>query len=169
MKMKRLKALLAANPNLLVQAGKKKDKEVRHLIFSSNDPEDKITIPLCGQSDTGILKHKLKGVTCLECKVRALELAGLDSYEDAVVYMDSITPNLVQPDESIMLERHDQQPTKLAQRHMKNKEFLRSKEITLAADLHLNIIGSKEETYYWNMVELDLVDEGGEALESIWE
>lgn len=152
-----LQALLAANKDTIREGAPIRKRKIRHLIFTGN-PSDVISIPLCGVIKDRImaLTRLDEGVTCIACLETAKHLAGLDTYKDALNYIASIAPVMLQPNMAIMLERHGQQPTKEANLHIEADTFLRSKLIDKAIDLPKNIIGTKKSTYYFNMVELDL-------------
>ena len=165
---KQLKSLLQENKTALKAAKPIKDRAVRHLMFTGNGDADQITLPLCG-SDDRVFKKKTLGVTCASCKIIAEQLSELDTYEEAVALINSLLPVMETPDSEAMEERHGDMPSKKAQKHMKAEHYLKLHNITTPEERATNIIGSSMVTYFWNLVELDLIDEEGEPLVPIWE
>lgn len=151
------------NPDFLLQRRAKKVKLPRHLMFSSNSDEDSITICLCGVLK-GVPTRNLKEVTCPKCATVAAGLMSLDNYAQALVYIDDIAPKVIVPDPEIMNERYGDRPTKAAARHMDALNYLKSRHMKHPSEIPGNMIGSTKETYFFNLTELDLVNEQGESV-----
>jgi len=132
-------------------------------MFSSNSNEDRITICLCGILK-GIPTRNLNNVTCPQCAVVAAGLMNLDNYDEALVYIDEFAPKVIVPDPEIIIERYANQPTKAAARHMDARDYLKSLRMDHPSEIPGNMIGSTKETYFFNLTELDLVDEQGESV-----
>lgn len=158
--MKELATLLNDNPEFLSEApAAKKIRKTRHLIFSSRDGDDRITITLCGKtSNKAVRTRKLPGVDCADCLQRIIDLAEMDSHADALEYVRGYAPKILNPNKDKMKQRHAEQPTKMAEKHIDAQNFLDDHSLKTPADLPGNIIGSTEATYYYNMVELNLID-----------
>ncbi len=164
--MKNLKQKLKDHPELLLQGSPALEREVRHLIFTGNDANP-ITIPLCGVLG-GVAKRKTRGVTCAICKSRAGLLSTVDDYEEAKDFVAPYIPTCIVPDLEIMKERHGDMPTKNAVKHIEAANFLRNHYVTTPDDLYLRLLGT-EDQFIWNMIELDLIDEEGDACVPVWE
>lgn len=164
--MKQLKTALVSNPAFLNQGKPDVVRATRHLIFSGNDT-DKITIPLCG-TESRTVKRKTAGVTCELCKKIATHLTTLDTYAEALAYIIQFAPKSITPDLEIMKELHGEMPTKKATQHLQAQHKLKLLEAATPADIPKNMIGTTYEVYFWNMVELDLVDLDGEPLTPVW-
>lgn len=165
--MKELATLLSQNSAALDQVGQVRRRKTRHLVFTSADPDQPINLPLCGElSNNTVSKRNLHGVDCVDCLSRAIALAGMDSYADALNYISNQVPAVMEPDPEKMEERFGNQPTRKAVEHLQADAFLKAKRLKRASDLPKNIIGASKELYYFNMLEHKLIDESGEPIQS---
>jgi len=164
---KEFKDIKAEDPTFLEDPAATGVREVRHLIFSTKTVSDLITVSLCGSIE-GVNLNKTEGVTCVKCRETAEHLSTLDSYEEAISYVESYAPELEEYDLESLDETHAGQPTRAAIRNIKALEILQSFGIESPGDIAGNILGSTMTTYYWNMVELYLLTEQGDPDTPNW-
>ncbi len=162
---KELATEIANNSEFLIQNSIPRVLKIRHLIFTpggNNGVEgdyDWISIPLCGDIEGNIVaSRKLRNVTCVECLQRMIELSVMDSYANALAHVTSYAPKVFQPDDEAAKREHGGQPTLDAEKHLAARQFLNAKQLMNAADLPKNIIGTNVATYYFNMVELLVIN-----------
>ncbi len=157
--VKQLTQLLGSDADFLDRKRTTAFRAVRHLMFAPDSETDYITIPLCGDLDDDLVAMRnTVDINCTECLQRAIELSAMDSYADALAHVTSYAPTVLQPDPDILRRTFRGEPTAEAHQHKLAALYLRKKALERAADLPKNIIGTRVETYFFNMIDLLLID-----------
>lgn len=162
---KQLRQLVRNNPSFLKSSAPAQEQQpVVHFIFSPiREENDPITLPVCGAHQPRPNNStKLFKVTCPDC-IDALEVyANMDSHKQALAHAATLVPDVIEPDDSIAAQKLGGQPTREAQRHIRARLFLNSKQAETIADLPKRTIGGSEKTFFVNLYENYLIDEDGE-------
>lgn len=161
---KELKSLLNQDREFLVRGAKKRVRGIRHFVFSSNIPGDTITFPVCGDPSYAVVSLRdINRVTCSDCLEKLIELAHVDTYQEAFNLVDSYTITLEVPDFDKIDEKDENgNLTKTAENHRKSFQLLQDKYLDHPSKLPENVIGSNKEVFFYNLVYQDLIYGEGE-------
>lgn len=160
-------ATLKANDNAfndkMAERKAPKVRKIKHMIFTSNDEGDKITIPLCGATNNPIAYRRVNGLTCPDCLTHLLALANFDTYQEGLDYITANAPTALRdPDPVVMEETFAGAATVAALAEVEIQKELEAFQLVNAADAPLNQIGTSKEVYFTNLIEHRLVDADGE-------
>lgn len=165
--MKELAELKKQNQDFLKPAVK---RGVHHFAFRTVD-NDYITVPFCGeQEDYKLITNQVQRTSCKDCLLRLKAvLDTTESYQEAADLLETMTPELPQPDKAVMAEKTAEGKSTIAARQERGKEnFLKRRKLkgASAKEIVENIIGTNKETFYKNLIKLRAIDDAGEVKQS---
>ncbi|PHR86091.1 MAG: hypothetical protein COA78_38345 [Blastopirellula sp.] len=160
MQNKEYKALHKADAKFIDKEVSVVDKSlrVRHLIFTAINPDDNITIPLCGKLDVSpVATSRIHRVTCRKCLETAKRLATLNTHDEALTFVTGQSDTMLSPDLVVIAQQVNGKQSAAGIKHEKAKAFMESKMLKSVDQLATMVIGTQKSTYYSNLLSLGLI------------
>lgn len=148
------------NPEFMTENDVAKVKPIRHLLFSSDNPNDPITMPMCGSFTEPVINTKEpNSVTCTACLQAMITLMQADTYDEAMAYVTTYSPKIIKPDPVIEAQTTFGKPTAAAMTHRKARQFLVNRGIPgdKPEDIPKYMIGREKATFFKNLTTYGMI------------